>query len=251
MTPADLVYHRSSSAFWCPAQLICTRPFGHQSTPVSQVHFRLQEQFPIPTVLTRFWIPGQDYWVQIMLFGYSSQTCLFHWIGGAVVNDCASFSMMLVSNEFSAAVLVRWRRGLLASRVGESSHPGPLTFWEQPCKKHIPSCPGQLCPGCCFQQFQLRSSAGHCFAPLPDPVRGSALRRPAPADSTRLPIPMRHASSPSRLYCPVLNCPDHCHISSRGWSSFSAMKGHLDRHLGRYLDGDLPAGWLQGGLRSV
>ena len=33
--------------------------------------------------------------------------------------------------------------------------------------------------------------------------------------------------SPSRWYFPVLNCPDHCPISSRGWSSFSAIKGIL------------------------
>ena len=82
--------------------------------------------------------------------------------------------------------------------------------------------------------------------PLRDPVHCSAPRRPAPADSAQPPLSKRHASSPSRWHCPVPNCPDHCPISSRGGSSFSAMKVHLDRHLGSYLDGDLPVDWLQG-----
>ena len=35
-----------------------------------------------------------------------------------------------------------------------------------------------------------------------------------------------------------------CPLSSRGWASFSAMKGHSDRHLGGFLEGDLPLDWL-------
>ena len=31
----------------------------------------------------------------------------------------------------------------------------------------------------------------------------------------------------------------------RGWSLFVAMKGHCDRHLGGFLDGELPLEWLQ------
>ena len=32
-------------------------------------------------------------------------------------------------------------------------------------------------------------------------------------------------------------CPDHCPLSSRGWSSFSAVKGRCDRHIGLYHSG--------------
>ena len=80
----------------------------------------------------------------------------------------------------------------------------------------------------------------------PPPVPGSTSpRRPVPRDSTQPPLPKRRVAVPGRWYCPVASCPDHCPVSSRGWASFSAMKGHCDRHLGGFLEGDLPLDWLQ------
>ena len=80
----------------------------------------------------------------------------------------------------------------------------------------------------------------------PPPVPGSTSpRRPVPLDSTQPPVPKRRVAVPGRWYCPVASCPDHCPVSSRGWASFSAMKGHCDRHLGGFLEGDLPLDWLQ------
>ena len=85
-----------------------------------------------------------------------------------------------------------------------------------------------------------------CLVPSPPPPPGSvatSLRRPAPQDSAQAPSSKRLASSNGRWYCPVTSCPDHCPLSSRGWASFGAMKGHCDRHLGGFLEGDLLMDW--------
>ena len=58
-------------------------------------------------------------------------------------------------------------------------------------------------------------------------------------------ISKRRAAASGRWYCPVPSCPDHCPVHSRGWASFPAMKGHCDRHLGDYLEGELPLDWLR------
>ena len=64
----------------------------------------------------------------------------------------------------------------------------------------------------------VRDVGGSSVVELPLPVGGAALS--SPAQTTAL-------------------------LTSRGWSSFIAMKGHCDRHLGGYLDGELPLEWLQ------
>ena len=76
------------------------------------------------------------------------------------------------------------------------------------------------------------------FPPPPPRSVATSLRRPAPQDSAQAPSPKRHASSNGRWYCPVQSCLDHCPHSSGGWASFSAMKGHCDRHLSWFFEGD-------------
>ena len=81
---------------------------------------------------------------------------------------------------------------------------------------------------------------------VPAPVHSlTALQSPVLLGSSQSPVSERRAPFSGRLYCPVQSCPDHCPLTSRGWSSFNVMKGHCDRHLGGYLDGELLLEWLQ------
>ena len=150
--------------------------------------------------------------------------------------------------------VISWQCGLLGIRVGEASHPGPPDSLVSSTSEANPySTPG-------FSGEVVRSADhGHSVLPAPSlvspgsdvdlpppPGPGSTSpRRPVPVGSTQPPVPKRRVAVPGRWYCPVSSCPDHCPVSSRGWASFSAMKGHCDRHLGGFLEGDLPLDWLQ------
>ena len=137
---------------------------------------------------------------------------------------------------------VSWKRGLLATRVGEASHPGPAaTSAESAQHSDILGAALQEAHPPVFQvshdqvpyvpeSVSRASLIGS--APSPPPPPGSvatSLRRPAPQDSAQAPSSKRHASSNGRWYCLVPSCPDHCPHSSRGWASFCAMKGHQEQ----------------------
>ena len=152
-----------------------------------------------------------------------------------------------------SSILISWQCGLLGTRVGEASHPGPPDILGAALSEANPyMTPGS--PG----KGVYSAESGHPVLPSPSlaslgadvglspPVSGSTSpRRPVPVDSTQPPVPKRRVAVPGRWYCPVASCPDHCPVSSRGWASFSAMKGHCDRHLGGFLEGDLPLDWLR------
>ena len=157
----------------------------------------------------------------------------------------------------SICTLLNWKCGLPATRVGEASHSGPAVNADD--SSQLMDIMGAALqeahqPGSqmsCDQVCYTSDSASHAplvglaSSPLPPPRSvTSSVRRPAPPDSSQAPCSKRLASSHGRWYCPVTSCPDHCPLSSRGWASFSAMKGHCDRHLGGFLAGDLPLDWL-------
>ena len=152
-----------------------------------------------------------------------------------------------------SSLAISWQCGLLGIRVGEASHPGPpdiLGAALSEANPHMtPGSPGAVTRSTDSDHPVLPSPSlvtlGADDGP-PPPVPGSTSpRRPVPVDSTQPPVPKRRVAVPGRWYCPVASCPDHCPVSSRGWASFSAMKGHCDRHLGGFLEGDLPLDWLQ------
>ena len=99
---------------------------------------------------------------------------------------------------------LRLWRGLLATRVGEASHPGPTDIVGAALMEaHLPHVQAT-----CVQYVDAsRSSSappkGTAQPPLQNPAHGSAPRRTGPLDSTQPPLSKRHASSPSRWYCPV------------------------------------------------
>ena len=122
-------------------------------------------------------------------------------------------------------------------------------FWKQP----PPPLPSQdfpdATPASRQDSFQVSSFSdvppGSCPPPPAPPCSSASSRSPVPQGSSHPPLSKRRASSSGRRYCSVPSCPDHCTLTSRGWSSFGAMKGHCDRHLGGCLDGALPLEWLQ------
>ena len=152
-----------------------------------------------------------------------------------------------------ASLVISWQCGFLGTRVGEASHPGPPDILGAALSEANPyTAHGSPDTVTCS------TDPAHPVLPSPSlitvdaddgsppPVPGSTSpRRPVPLDSTQPPVPKRRVAVPGRWYCPVASCPDHCPVSSRGWASFSAMKGHCDRHLGGFLEGDLPLDWLQ------
>ena len=148
-----------------------------------------------------------------------------HWIVGVVVNDRGSFSKMPTTpNESSVATLVRWKCGLLATRVGEASRPGPGGhFWEQPSWKHTSLVIGP-------PTSRMSMPAG--------PVQ--LLHRTLLHLRSRLLLLAQHPVvwllwTPHSLLSPsgpVPNCPDHCPISSRGWSHERALRPPSRRVLG-------------------
>ena len=159
--------------------------------------------------------------------------------GSEDVSDC---------KEFLVSMLISWKCGCLATRVCEASHPGPLDILGAALAEAHPShdqTPFVQDVGASIDPTASGSVPPQGTAPPPLPVPGSALRRLAPQDCTQPPLSELHASSAGQWYCQVPSFPDHCPLSSVGWSSLSAMKGHRDRRLGGYLDGDLPLEWLQ------
>ena len=141
----------------------------------------------------------------------------------------------------------------LGTRVGEASHPGPSDIFGAALLEANPL-PDQDFPDATHLSLDVPHDAGPVpsvsvappgSSPLPPGPSSATLRRPVPLDSAQPPLSKRRAPSSGRWYCQVQSCPDHCPLTSRGWSSFVAMKGHCDRHLGGYLGGDLPLEWLQ------
>ena len=148
-----------------------------------------------------------------------------------------------------ASLVISWQCGFLGTRVGEASHLGPSDILGAALSEANP-----------YTNHGVPVTVNHASEPAdtvlpspplvtmppdsPPPASGSTSpRRPVPHDSAQPPVSKRRAAAPGRWYCPV-PCPDHCPENSRGWASFSAMKGHCDRHLGGYLEGDLPLDWL-------
>ena len=139
--------------------------------------------------------------------------------------------------ELLASLVISWQCGFLGTRGGGTLGSKPV---------HEPRGPGH-------HQLLLRahSPTSPSITMPPDPgslppTSGSTSpRRPVPHDSAQPPVSKRRAAASGRWYCPVPSCPDHCPVNSRGWASFSAMKGHCHRHLGCYLEGDLPLDWLR------
>ena len=152
-----------------------------------------------------------------------------------------------------SSIVISWQCGLLGTRVGEASHPGPPDILGAALSEAnpymTPGSPGEVVHSADSDHPVLPSPSLASLGAdvgLPPPVSGSTSpRRPVPVDSTQPPVPKRRVAVPGRWYCPVASCPDHCPVSSRGWASFSAMKGHCDRHLGGFLEGDLPLDWLR------
>ena len=150
------------------------------------------------------------------------------------------------------SLVISWQCGFLGTRVGEASHPGPPDILGAALSEANPyTAHGSQ------DTVNCSTDPAHPVLPSPSlitidadvgsphPVPGSTSpRRPVPLGSTQPPVPKRRVAVPGRWYCPVASCADHCPVSSRGWASFSAMKGHCDRHLGGFLEGDLPLDWL-------
>ena len=127
-------------------------------------------------------------------------------------------------------------RGFLGTRVGEASHPGPpdilgaalseanpytnqevpvtINFSSEPTHTVLPTSPS----------IPMPPDPGS----LPPTSGSTSLRRPVPQDSAQHPVSKRRAAASGRWYLP-----------------FSAMKGHCDRHLGGYSEGELPLDWLR------
>ena len=141
----------------------------------------------------------------------------------------------------------------LGTRVGEATHPGPSDTFGAALLEANPL-PDQDFPDATHYSPDVPHDAGPVplvtiappgsCPPSPGPSFGTVRHPRSPGFR---PASTFQASAPSsgRWYCPVQSCPDHCPLASRGWSSFVAMNGHGDRHLGGYLDGDLPLEWLQ------
>ena len=152
-------------------------------------------------------------------------------------------SVQLAPQDLSCPQVTSWQCGFWVLELAKLPILGLLTFWPGPglSGRHslFTCCPPRFWP----VPSVAVAPPGSC--PPPPSANFATLRRPVPQDFSQTPLSERRAPSSGRWYCPVQSCPDHCSLASRGWSSFVAMKGHFDRHLGGYLDGELPLGWLQ------
>ena len=108
--------------------------------------------------------------------------------------------------ELLASLVISWQCVFLGTRVGEASHPGPSDI---------------------FGSGTLGSK------PVHEPGHHQPLLR------------AHSHGPPNHLVVPFPRTLLNPLCQNRGLASFSAMKGHCDRHLGGYLEGDLLLDWLR------
>ena len=147
------------------------------------------------------------------------------------------------AQDLSYPQVTSWQCGFWCTRVGEASHPGPSDILGAALLEENPLPDQDFLDDSGPVPSVAVAPSGSC--PPPPTPNSATLRRRVLQDSSQPPLSKRRAPSSGRGYCPDQSCPDHCSLAGRGWSSFVAMKGHCDRHLGGYLDGQRPLEWLQ------
>ena len=107
---------------------------------------------------------------------------------------------------FGFACGISWKCGLLATRVGEASRPGPTASLEA--HRSMSQVSPEVVPYACAPNLDSSVVSASSIPAPPLSVPGSAsLRRPAPMDSAQAPNSKRHASSAGRWHCQVHSCP--------------------------------------------
>ena len=168
--------------------------------------------------------------------GFSPDSC-FSFKTFRSVRSWVCQPALLVSEDLPLCAMISWKCGLLATCGVEASHPGPATSLKASQPSDIlgtalqeahPST-SQVSPG--VTPTSLMWFPALC-RPVLFPLRRPSLCLVQRPFGVRLPWTLPKPRTPSdppstgRWYCTVQSCPEHWLHTSRGWSSFNAMKGN-------------------------